>query len=402
MFFMSCRLEYLKAALTGYLHTGVPLVAYQGQNFVPFSSLADDMGLYYFVPRVAHYLHISTEQAIYTFFYTLIGAAALTGLIGFFKLFKSAISRVIATVGVAGISLLTARMVDVYVAYEVAVVGLIPLFLWFALQNKVTKKFMAWMFMSGVVIGLCHYIRAYSSVATLIFMLTLMLLYMRAHFKQKLLLVAALCVGLSVPVLYSNYIFKQYTHYIQTHEPQALAQGKAHVFWHAVYLGFSFLSNDLGIVWDDKCGAQKALTISADAVYPSQKYETVMKYEVFNLVKHHIKFVLYTLFAKLGILLMYLVLFANIGLLAAWCYRKPWQIEFAFLLALGFNALFGVLVMPFPQYLLGFIAVAAMYGIYSIGYALERGAWHDIKNIFFRSSRVPGLKPGVSRDIPND
>ena len=81
-----------------------------------------------------------------------------------------------------------------------------------------------------------------------------------------------------------------------------------------------------------------------------------------------------TFFAKIGILLMYLVIFANVGLVAAFFYPKPWQIECAFWGALATSSLFSILVLPTIEYSLGFIAFATLYGIVSINYYLYKNS----------------------------
>jgi len=49
--------------------------------------------------------------------------------------------------------------------------------------------------------------------------------------------------------------------------------------------------------------------------------------------------------------------------------RKPVWLELAFWLAIAFNGLYGILVLPNPKYLVGLIAFAALYGVYSIEFA---------------------------------
>jgi glycosyl transferase family 2 len=60
-------------------------------------------------------------------------------------------------------------------------------------------------------------------------------------------------------------------------------------------------------------------------------------------------------------------------LLCAVQYPKSWSLELAFWCSLGFSSLFGLLVIPNPRYLLGYIAFAVLYGVVSIDHAIERG-----------------------------
>ena len=70
---------------------------------------------------------------------------------------------------------------------------------------------------------------------------------------------------------------------------------------------------------------------------------------------------------------MYLLIFANVGLILAYIYPKERLLDFAFAGAMGFNALFGILVLPLAQYLLGLISFSTIYGMISIDFALHKG-----------------------------
>ncbi len=79
-----------------------------------------------------------------------------------------------------------------------------------------------------------------------------------------------------------------------------------------------------------------------------------------------------TLIAKFGVVLIYFLLAANFGLLAAIRYLKPWAVEVAFVAGLAFNALFGLLAIPRLSYLEGLIAFAMLYGVMSLDVALQK------------------------------
>jgi hypothetical protein len=85
-------------------------------------------------------------------------------------------------------------------------------------------------------------------------------------------------------------------------------------------------------------------------------------------------FVVGTLLAKFGAVLVYFLFAANFGLLAAIRYPKPWSVEVAFGVAIAFNALFGLLAVPRLAYLEGFIAFAMLYGVISLDTALHQSA----------------------------
>ncbi len=98
------------------------------------------------------------------------------------------------------------------------------------------------------------------------------------------------------------------------------------------------------------------------AAYLSAAYGRALRNDVLRQAAAHPFFALRTLFAKAGVTLVYFLMFANAGLWAR--LRRPLDpsLERPFLLALAFSALFGLLVLPNPQYLLGLMAFAALWG----------------------------------------
>lgn len=75
-----------------------------------------------------------------------------------------------------------------------------------------------------------------------------------------------------------------------------------------------------------------------------------------------------------------LVVFANVGLLLAFKARKPWPVDRAFGMAFILNSAYGIIVIPDPHYILGFIITAVLYGIISINFAVQKGALFPCKN----------------------
>jgi hypothetical protein len=121
----------------------------------------------------------------------------------------------------------------------------------------------------------------------------------------------------------------------------------------------------------DEIVAEMVHSIAPSVRYLSPEYEHIVRTQVFRLVREHPLFAVGTMLAKLGAIGWILVVASNVGLLAAARYPKPWPMELAFWLAMGFNSLFGFVVIPRRGYLLGFSALAVLYGIISIGYALK-------------------------------
>ena len=49
---MEVRYQELKESIDGLIQTGIPLITYDGKNFGS-SGVGDDIGAYYFIPKIA-------------------------------------------------------------------------------------------------------------------------------------------------------------------------------------------------------------------------------------------------------------------------------------------------------------------------------------------------------------
>lgn len=371
---MGCRLINLERVFYGYLRTGVSLIEWNG-TILAHNMHFDDIGIYIIIPRLAHFFSLPIMQAIDLFFYIVLLLPPFIGMCGFFLLYHSWIQRSIA----AGCLLLLTRVAyglgDVYLAYYATAIAIIPWVLYWAQRRRYDTFLLTGSFLCGFWIALCHYIRAYSGIGALIFAGIMLATSSFLTKKQK---VAVLLCGVlgALPVIgYMQYTYRASVDYVTQHLPHSAVAQPHHVFWHNIYLGFGFLKHNNDIEYRDGYGEEKAKEKGV-AIEQADQYEKVIRNEIIDLIQHHTTFVLFTFFAKLGIMFFLLLKFANVGLLASFFVRKPWQLELSFWSALLFYALFPLLTMPtLLEYSLGFITCAVLYAVVSINYAIEQ-KWH--------------------------
>jgi hypothetical protein len=371
---MDCRYEHLMYALEGYKKTGVALIEHDGQSLLP-SFTCDDIGLYCLIPKLATFLGISLDTSLALFFYGLGSIAFLSGLVGFFFLYRSGFSRAISFIGLVLLAFVSSRFMDVYQLYTITAVACIPWIL-YVMQKKVTRDSLIFSFLTGIGLGTAHYIRTHSGTAVLLFFCILAVTYLKETWQKKIALVGCLFLGAAIPVIYFKSTYNTYVRYAQKHLPEKKIGESQHPLWHPLYLGFGFLNNPFGIQFDDSVAHKKVMSIDPTILpsdpYPSPHSEKLLRAEVLSLIKHHPLFVINTLFAKLGVLLFYFLVFANFGVIAAFLYPLPWQILLAFACALGFNSLFVLMTMPFFCYMLGFFSCSTLFGIASINNLVEQ------------------------------
>lgn len=382
---MGCRLQNLYYVLEGFLKTNIPLIGWNGSSLIPFLG-ADDIGIYVIIPQLVRFFTINLDQAINLFFYTLLVSSFLLSLSGFFLLYKTFVTRCIATGWLFFLAyfIMRYKIGDVYLAYCIAHLAIIPLFLYFiTFKNSSSRAFSFYLIFAGMHCGILHYIRSFSSLGVVIFMLFILIAEKNYLLKKKLLLLSCLGIGILCPFLYFKNIITTYEQYASKNLTSFTEFPTVHPFWHNVYLGFGFLNfeNTTKIQMNDEYACLKVKETHPElTLVDITPYEAVLKNEVIALCTSRPMYVLFTIFAKLGILFLYFIIFANLGILAVFLRPKNWLLEFAFFIAGIANMIVPIISAPYYWYSLGFITIASLYGIVSCNEA--------IRNLTFRSKSL--------------
>ena len=368
---MPFRLKQLEWTLRAYEKTGISFLAEQDSKYLP-SGGADDVGIYYFVPKIANLLDVNVAAATNIFFSGLLFISLVIGSIGFLLLFKNRLAQGISIVALLLLTLVSWEIGDVYIAKTVATVTVLPLFLYFIKNKKFSLSFYFFTLGAGFVIGFNHFVRSYSGLAVGIFILS-MLVFLNIKWKQKMALVIVLTVGVLIPTTYMSTVLNKRDAFLIKNEAMVDGNLRQHALWHNVYLGFGYLNNKYGIEYNDNIARAKVASVVPNNKYRAynQEYNDILRREFFKLVKNDPLFTLTTVFSKVGILIGYLLVYANVGLIASFYRTKERSIEVSFWLAMVFSSLPAILVMPNSVYMLGFIAMATLYGVYSIGDYIE-------------------------------
>lgn len=367
---MPFRYEELGRAVEGYARTGVALIADGPRGLAP-AGVSDDIGIYFFIPKVVHSLQVPLDRGIELFFTGSIVLSLLVGVIGGLLAFKTWPGRCAALLGALLIGLLCYKTGDVYLVPGVLALAVVP-WLLYALNGRLKAGPTVIIgVLTGVAVGTGHYLRAHAGTAVVLFLVTLVLLYRRSPGRTRLALAAAFVVGLLLPVAGFARLVSQRDAYLIAHGVVPNADSH-HAFWHSVYIGFGFLTNNHGIRYDDWVAIDLAKRRSPQVIIWSRGYEKIIKDEVFKLVREDPRLIGQTVFAKLGVLGFYLALFGGVGIALAVRRVNPFPSDLAFAVAIAFSALPGILVMPMASYLTGFIALCLLYGVVGVEHAATR------------------------------
>jgi len=347
------------------------LLKTSGTNYIPLEeSFGGEIGIFYFVPLIAHYFQNNALTSVSFFLTGLVVcgcvsmAAALCCITQHWVLRLYSIGMTVAMGYVAWI------IGDVYIAYFTAI-ALLP---WlFVLSEKKILVMSCYFFSVGLCAYYIDFIRSYAALPLLVGCLWWLLLiigYQKKMYKHAFLYFCFLCFGWWIVSFHIEQVLHQRDAFLADQGYIKNSNNKIqHTFWHSVYTGFGFITNDKDLNFSDACSAAKVASLDRTASCYSKKYEKLLCNEVVKLCIYSPHYVLRVMFAKLGIFIYLFLLFANIGIIAAWYYPKPWYIECFYLVLFLTSSLAGFATIPVGTYTLGFMTVACLYGMHSLLYA---------------------------------
>ncbi len=369
---MNVRMVNLGRTLEALQETGCFFLAKINNSLVSIAQAgADDVGIYYFIPLICQKFSIPLPRAIDYFFYSMLAFSGIVFVIGI---------RLLSNWWITLYSVLSSfflyregffRVTDTYIAAIFCTFSVIPLFLYvFKKQKKIFWYHYIYSFLVGLMLGYCHYIRIYSSLSVLIFIVLFILFASRIVLVRKIVLGCFFIAGISISAQHMNTLIKRSQSYMFMHGVKETVP-YTHSFWHNVYAGLGYVDNYLEIKYNDNCAAQAARKINPHILYHSSEYEKILKNEVLRIVSKERFLFGSILFAKLGVLLFFVIACANIGLVAAYFYPKG-ILEYIFWISMVVAGLPGLMVVPRASYLSGLAAMAFVYGIYSLTYCLRK------------------------------
>ncbi|HSS99098.1 MAG TPA: hypothetical protein VLK33_18815 [Terriglobales bacterium] len=364
--FMNERYVMVQEAVDGYRITRLPLIGFDGRRFVP-AAYGDDPGIYYLIAGSKRYLRfLTTAQTVDLVFTSVIFISTLLGGIALVLGVRSTKVRTIGLLALCCLAIVSSRLGDVYVFQSGIVVATVPWLLYFAGRAVLDRWFYVFTFMAGLASSVANVVRFHAGTPVLLFTIVILVFYLRQKFRYRLGLIVVLAIGFSVPSVYFHKAFSDRDRFLLTQDPHYTPIVVHHPFWHPIFAGLGFLSNDFGLKFADETVERRARSVDPTVQYLSDRYDRDIKNEVIEVVRKHPAFVLFSEMTKVGALLTIFVICAGPGLLTAIRRPKPWPIECAFVVSILWTALNGILVIPNPKYLLGFISLSILYGIYSM------------------------------------
>ncbi len=365
---LTSRYVDLRRAARGLACSGVPLVAFDGLHYGP-AAWNDDPGLFFFVPELSRIFGVNLGTATDVLLIGVVLLASGFGLLGLVRAVHTRIGRRIGVVAFLLLAVVVLIAGDVYVMNAAPAMACVPWILSFASRREFTVGALITLAMTGVLGETANVIRLHAGTGLVLFALVLAVGAYQVRPIGRIILVVTLLLGVAGAALVFRHIYAQRDAFLQRQPGAVMHLARGHVFWHSVYVGLSYVKNSEVPEYRDELAFAKVRALRPEVTDYSPEYEQVLNREIFKLAKRRPFLILANLLVKLVVVSLFCVFAANVGLYGAKLARKPICLELAFWLAIAFNGLYGILVLPNPKYLVGLIAFAALYGVYSIEYA---------------------------------
>ena len=381
---LPCRLTGLEATVEGFERTGVPLVAYNpcGTPEVLLvdglgpAGYTDDLGAYYFIPKLVEIFGFNVDTAVQLLYSGTVFLAFLLGAIGSWLYCDTKPGKAISVLCLAILAFIIAGIGDSYTYMGSIPMALIPWSLYLQRQNS-TNRIVAYFILAGMFIACGHLIRSNAGTPALIF-ICLSLLFFSDHYSRniKTLSVLALIVTASLVMVSFDMIVQQRVDFLISIDSSSEWKDQRSS-WTIVYKSLGYLWNNFGFPgWYsheplDSYALAKALSIRPDFVSGSIEMENLLRYETFQFIKQHPLFFIQTIFAKFGVTLFYILLFANIGLVLAIYYSRGIAFNLLFLIGTGLSMIYPIFGLPIFPYMIGVFTFATLFNIYVIDHAIQ-------------------------------
>lgn len=368
---MDGRADGLKKAQLGLQETGQSLVKIEENGMIDAIGRGDDIGLSYFIPKLAQWLAIDVLLA----YKLVVGGVILLSIInlfyGFRKLFSSLFAQKIISIILILIGLFVLNRSDVHFA-KLMVFSFLPLMIFYLWkEGQWNSKFLVFIAIVGVITGYANFIRSHTGTSFLVLFLPL-IFFSTLDVRFKLLSVLTFLLTFNIAKFHFDYEIEHRNNWLVENKIfDSIDFESTHVFWHSIYIGMGYYPNQYVADYRDEVAAAKVKSIDPSVKYCSREYEEILKNEFFDLLKKDPFWFIRTFLIKGLQIILYLSVFFNVGFLLLRKINLPWKFWITFIIGLGFAIIPSLLVVPRLNYLLSGIILVGILNIFLIGKFIE-------------------------------
>mgnify|MGYP001295567749 CR=1 FL=1 len=373
---MPCRLEGYKSTLEGFVKTNKFLVSYNdvcngGSDMLIPSGIADHWGSFFYIPSLAYFFDIGADLASKIFFLSYGLICFAISLYFFNKLFNNKKLQLIGFIVIFFLFFLSIGIGDTYSFYGLTSLALIPVWCYFIDKFLYISNIKIFIFsiLSGIMIAFSESVRGQSGL-TIIFCLLTYFIMNEKKYKIKKAIIILLILIPSLPLnFFYEYLKEERNNYLGKNNEIVLELNKREIslnhvrsVWHNAYFGLGFLNDDNPNLPknNDTYAVNFAKKINPLVVPFTAEYEKILRDEYFKIMINEPLSYLKIILSKIAYLLLYILLFVNIGLYFLIKKRISAKVKYFFFPGIAFNCLFGIMAEPYYQYLLGLFVFCSL------------------------------------------
>jgi hypothetical protein len=373
---MGARLGWLDQSWPIFQETGLPLIGGTPELPVPIP-VGDDVGIYVIAPVVAKSLGLSLHNALSLVLIACTATGILLAIVQLWAAFRDWPTRLYA-----GIVISATAIVIFFAAGDVYAIGaagafiLLPLCVLIA--RRVTPLTLHWLpiaILAGGLAAAFNLVRSNSGTGPLVAIVLVLLAHRATAAQIRALLVAGAVVGTVAMIQLGALPVSARDAYLMEHRADYRPIIPVHPVWYAAYIGFGFLSNPYGLAYKDDVAMEAARRIDPALARPVGEewrqdvpaHERALRQATLELIRAHPFFALRTIFAKLGVVQLFVLLFGNLGLLGVRHLVAVPRLSGPLVLALGIGTVPGLLAEPGLHYLSAFVAGLAVTAVVGVG-----------------------------------
>ncbi len=349
----------------------------------PMETAGDDLGIYYFIPKISVWFNLTSIEAYNVFCYIALFGSYFIAILGFHLLFKKKTPFILASVLYGILTFFCFYVQDVYIFSFVAC-SFIPMIIW-AAKHKMYAVQITAILVVCFIAGWLNIMRNHAGTGIIIFLLTGIIFALHKLTTPKKLILIALLASFFIPKwMFHRIIENRNEQLIQKGFDERMFQGFmfSHIVWHSLYLGLGYeKDNKYGIVWADDYGYQTARQYAKENPQENipkfnplsmpKEYEGILKKKYTDIVMHDFSFAFKTYWAKFLSCLKKFLLFFNVGIVLLFFKKRSIKILLPFLFAILFYLLPGVLVWPHYLYIVGALSMGMVCSILLINDQIE-------------------------------
>ena len=353
---MTSRYVEIVQAARGYDCSRNAAIAFNGHHYFQ-AGMSDDPGIAELIPAFSSLAGMSLAGAFDLLTFAVIALGLLIGYTGFRRLYPERSLRLVGAAVFLCLGLAQALVADVYIYQISPLIAGIPWILHFALSRKSVA-----LNLSAALLAFCcswcSLVRIGTTAICIAFLAVLFIARCRVH---KVFLPLLLIVLACVPsILFERNLIARRDRFLNGIGQTATAVNN-HPVWHSIYVGLGFVPNSEVTKFSDTVAMDKVRSVDPTVSYTSERYEIILRREVFEIAVHKPFLLIENLAAKGAIvaILAFIVLFP--ARRAIFVEKETRWLDAAFVAAITMSAANIVLVAPKPPYLLTFICLTFLY-----------------------------------------